>query len=222
MVIRLSIVFGSLLFFFCRDEDNGRADLWLSSAFFSFSVRWSVLVMKNRGWCWPLLSNVGLDFCYVCGLRFLCFFSVFLGFFFLVLFFLSRFSLSFSSVSPSNPPAFLPLCAGFSFYVPPMIWGSIPPFCSFLPLVFGSFFFQYPHLRRSTPLSFYKARTGGNGRLQWVSVVANGWNASAFTGRAVAEEEDGEQSLKTTPFSSSKDCFQFGPWILIILQSSSW
>jgi hypothetical protein len=103
-----------------------------------------------------------------------------------------------------------------------MIWGSIPPFCSFLPLVFGSFFFQYPHLRRSTPLSFYKARTGGNGRLQWVSVVANGWNASAFTGRAVAEEEDGEQSLKTTPFSSSKDCFQFGPWILIILQSSSW
>jgi len=106
MVIRLSIVFGSLLFFFCRDENNGRADLWLSSAFFSFSVRWSVLVMKNRGWCWPLLSNVGLDFCYVCGLRFLCFFSVFLGFFFLVLFFLSRFSLSFSSVSPSNPPCF--------------------------------------------------------------------------------------------------------------------
>ena len=29
---RLSIVFGSLLFFFCRDEDDSRADLWLSSA----------------------------------------------------------------------------------------------------------------------------------------------------------------------------------------------
>jgi len=114
MVIRLSIVFGSLLFFFCRDEDNGRADLWLSSAFFSFSVCWSVLVMKNRGLWWPLLSNLGLDFCYVCGLRFLCFSSVFLGFFFfLVLFFLSRFSLSFSSVSPSNPLLFFLCVLGF-------------------------------------------------------------------------------------------------------------
>jgi hypothetical protein len=28
----------SAFFFFCRDEDNGRADLWLSSAFLSFSV----------------------------------------------------------------------------------------------------------------------------------------------------------------------------------------
>jgi hypothetical protein len=91
-----------------------------------------------------------------------------------------------------------------------------------LPLVFRSFFFQSLPLLRCTPLSFYKARTGGNGRLQWVSVAANGWNASAFNGRAVAEEEDGEQSLKTTPFSSSKGCFQFGPWILIILQSSPW
>ena len=47
--------------------------------------------------------------------------------------------------------------------------------------------------------SFYKARTGGKGRLQWVSVAANGWNVSAFNGRAVAEEEDGEQSLQNDP-----------------------
>jgi len=155
MVIQLSIVFGSLLFFFCRDEDNGRADLWLSSAFFSFSVCWSVLVMKNRGWCWPLLSNLGLDFCYVCGLCFLCFSSVLLVFFFLVLFFFSRFSLSFSSVSPSNPSVFLPLCAGFSFSVPPMIFGSIPRFCSFLPLVFGSFFFQSPPYPSSSSVRLF-------------------------------------------------------------------
>jgi len=144
MVIQLSIVFGSLLFFFCRDEDNGRADLWLSSAFFSFSVCWSVLVMKNRGWCWPLLSNLGLDFCYVCGLCFLCFSSVLLVFFFLVLFFFSRFSLSFSSVSPSNPSAFLPLCAGFSFSVPPMIFGSILDFALFCLWFSGLSFSNLP------------------------------------------------------------------------------
>jgi len=52
----------------------------------------------------------------------------------------------FSSVSPSNPPAFLPLCAGFFFSIPPMIFGSIP-------------------LPKSPPFSrpfsgFYKAREG--------------------------------------------------------------
>ena len=36
---RLSIVLGSSLFFFCRDEDKySRADLWPSCAFLSFSV----------------------------------------------------------------------------------------------------------------------------------------------------------------------------------------
>jgi len=78
-------------------------------------------------------------------------------------------------------------------------------------LFFSSSLLRLPP-RRFTPLSFYKARTYGNGRLQWVSVAADGWNTSAFNGRAVAKEEDGEQSLKTTPFSSSKGCFQFGPW----------
>jgi len=88
---------------------------------------------------------------------------------------------------------------------------SVSPSFSFVPsLSVSLFLLSFPH--RFTPLFFYKARTGGNGRLQWVSVAANGWKASAFNGRAVAEEEDGEQSLKTTLFSSSKGCFQFGPW----------
>jgi hypothetical protein len=38
-------------------------------------------------------------------------------------------------------------------------------------------------------------------------------NVFAFNVGAIAEEEDDEQSLsKTTPFSNSKGCFQFGPW----------
>jgi len=52
--------------------------------FFFFFPAFSVLVMKNRGRCWLLLSNLGLGFCSVCGLRFLGFSSIFLGFFFLV------------------------------------------------------------------------------------------------------------------------------------------
>jgi len=58
------------------------------------------------------------------------------------------------SLSPTL--LFLPLCAGFSFSVPPMIFGSIPRFCSFLPLVFGSFFFQSPPLCSSAVLDIYR------------------------------------------------------------------
>jgi hypothetical protein len=49
--------------------------------------------------------------------------------------------------------------------------------------------------------------SNGVGRsIQWRSV-------STFNGRAVAEEEDERTvACKTTPFSNSKGCFQFGPW----------
>jgi len=90
----------------------------------------------------------GSGFLLCVWLAFSWFFLCFSGFFLLgSVFFLSRFSLSFSSVSPSNSPAFLPLCAGFSFSVPPMIFGSIPHLPSlFLPssLLFSSFSSFFP------------------------------------------------------------------------------
>ena len=46
--------------------------------FFLFFPACLVLVMKNRGRCWLLLSNFGLGFCSLCGL---CFWSVLLWFF---------------------------------------------------------------------------------------------------------------------------------------------
>jgi len=50
---------------------------------------------------------------------------------------------------------------------------------------------------------------GSNGvgcSIQWRNVYA-------FNGGAIAEEEDERTvACKTTPFSNSKGCFQFGPW----------
>jgi hypothetical protein len=78
------------------------------------------------------------------------------------------------------------------------------PYALFLPTVLPFFFLPFA---RSPLPSFYKASGGlggGNGRPPKCSVTdafneetyalaANGRNVSAFNGRAVAEEEDGEQ-----------------------------
>ena len=45
MLVVNNLWFSVVLFFFCRDEDNGRADLWLSSAFLSFSVYFFIFML---------------------------------------------------------------------------------------------------------------------------------------------------------------------------------
>jgi len=96
---------------------------WLSAAWYFYFCLPSLLLcprslsFSSRFWDNEGTENEGAGFCGYWFLgRFLWFCSVFS----------SRFSLSFSSVSPSNLPAFLPLCAGFFFSIPPMIFGSIP------------------------------------------------------------------------------------------------
>jgi len=91
------------------------------SFFFLFFPAFSVLVMKNRGRCWLLLSNLGLGFCSVCGLCFLGFSSVFLGF-------SSLFLLAFSLF-------FFPSVMLFS----PFFFSSL----SFCSLPFVAFFFPF-------------------------------------------------------------------------------
>lgn len=98
----------------------------------------------------------------------------------------------------------LDLCSAFFSVICSLLFA---PYALFLPKVLPFFFLPFA---RSPLPSFYKASGGlggGNGRPPKCSVTdvfneetyalaANGRNVSAFNGRAVAEEEDGEQSLQ--------------------------
>jgi hypothetical protein len=98
----------------------------------------------------------------------------------------------------------LDLCSAFFSVICSLLFA---PYALFLPKVLPFFFLPFT---RSPLPSFYKASGGlggGNGRPPKCSVTdvfneetyalaANGRNVSAFNGRAVAEEEDGEQSLQ--------------------------